>query len=320
VVAARVKGCRVVGRGLLVDPAGRLLVTPQIHGFPGAGHPLYEALLWTWLELDEPRPEGAVARRELDSLAPRPLPGAHVLLAQPGHRVFGHWLLEVMPRLVMARRLGLGQLPLLLPHPLPSFATTCLALLGIDPGQLVLYDLHREAPAPETLYVVPSLSYGSHFAPLGRAVFDEIAAAAGPAPQGAGRRLYLSRAGLRAGMRHVNRAELRPLLERQGFEEICPETLPLAQQIALLRAASHVVAEDGSAAHLMAFAPAGLRALVLAAGTRTLFLHAALAQLRAQRIGFLIGEPLPSRIDSHVDHRVDPVLLEQALALLLSVT
>jgi len=320
VAAARLKDCRVVGRGLLVDAAGRLLVSPQIHGFAGAANPQYEDLLWTWLELDEPRPDGAVARRDLAALVPRPLPGAYVLLAQPGHRVFGHWLLEVMPRLAMARHLGLGQLPLLLPHPLPAFAAACLELLEIDRGQLVLYDQHREAPAPETLYIVPSLSYGTHFAPLGREVFDAIAAAADPNPRGASRRLFLSRAGLGSDMRHVNRAELWPLLARLGFEEIRPETLPLARQIALVRAASHVVAEDGSAAHLMAYAPAGLRALVLAAGTRRLHLHAALAQLRRHRIGFLIGEPQPSRTTSHVDFRVEPALLEQALALLLPVT
>jgi hypothetical protein len=319
-LAWRLRACRVVGRGLLVDAQGRLLVTPQIHNFPTPEHARYEALLWNWLELDEPQPAGAVARRRLESLLPRPIPGPCLLLAQPGHRVFGHWLLEVMPRLALARRLGLSSLPLLLPEPLPPFAGACLHLLGIDPRQLLLYDSRREAPAPAELYVVSRLCFGTHFAPMAQGVFAEIAELAARPPVPPRRRLFLSRGGLRPHQRHVNRAELWPLLARRGFEEIRPETLPLREQVALLRGASHVVAEDGSAAHLMAFAPPGLRALVLAGADRDLRLHAALAQARGQRIGFVVGVPLPSESYRHVDHRVEPSDLEQALALLLAVT
>lgn len=313
-LAARLTGCRVAGRGLLLDGAGRILTSPHLQNLPPRAAADHDAFWWNWLSSDLPRPPGAVADRALSALADRPLPPC-LLLAQPGDRVFGHWLMEILPRLALARRLGLGDLPLLLPRPLPSFAADCLALLGVPVSQALLYDHATEAPSPERLYLVSRPCFGTHCAPLAAALFDDIAAAASPPPAGAPRRLFLSRRGLPPSQRHLNRDDLLPLLTERGFVELRPQELPLPAQLGLLRQATHVVVEDGSAAHLMAAAGPGLAALVLAASDRPLALHRALAQARCHRLGFVLGEAGGGG-GNHVDYRIDPADLRQALALL----
>lgn len=75
------------------------------------------------------------------------------------------------------------------------------------------------------------------------------------APAGAGRRFYVTRTGqpARRGM-ILGEASLEALFAAEGYEVIRPEAFPLRQQVAMFRAASHVVGTEGSPFHLLAMA------------------------------------------------------------------
>jgi hypothetical protein len=55
---ARAAGIRVLARGLLLDDAGALLVSPQFHAWAGPDHPLRREILGDWVERDQPQPPG----------------------------------------------------------------------------------------------------------------------------------------------------------------------------------------------------------------------------------------------------------------------
>lgn len=85
------------------------------------------------------------------------------------------------------------------------------------------------------------------------------------APEGAGRKFYITRSGqpARRGM-IVGETALEALFADQGYEVIRPEDFKLARQVALLRAASHVVGTEGSPFHLLAMAgQAGCKVAVI---------------------------------------------------------
>ncbi len=316
---ARLRGVSVVGRGLVVDRQMRLLEAIQFRSSPRPGREAAAQNFWDWLGNDLPLPPGKRPGQRLESLEPLPLPGPCLLLGQPGHRIFGHWLAEILPRAALAQSLGLDGLPLLLPDGNPQLAADCLSLLGLPADRLRLYDPDRQMPQPELLLVPSQLFCGSHYDPIARPLIERIAARALAAgPTGPRRRLYVSRGGMPPGMRHPNREVLLPIAQRFGFEEIRPEELALPEQVRTFAAASHVIAEDGSAAHLMLFSPPDLRALVLLDASRTLQLHRAIAQLLGHAIGFLVGERLPSGSATGADYEIDPALLEQGLQQLLA--
>jgi hypothetical protein len=75
------------------------------------------------------------------------------------------------------------------------------------------------------------------------------------APEGAGRKFYITRTGQppRRGM-ILGEASLEALFAAQGYEVIRPEDFKLARQVAMFRAASHVVGTEGSPFHLLAMA------------------------------------------------------------------
>ena len=84
-------------------------------------------------------------------------------------------------------------------------------------------------------------------------------------PEGAGRRFYVSRTGQPARRGKVLDEEgLEALFAAAGYEVIRPEDYPLERQVAMFRAASHVVATEGSPLHLLSFAASeGCRVAVI---------------------------------------------------------
>lgn len=168
-----------------------------------------------------------------------------------------HWFLDALPRLLYARehsRRSGAVTRLIVPAQLNRWQSASLAWLGIEEQQLLPYQ-----PVGGGGLAVEQLIAGvaHRWQRQGRAPFD----AASPwavrqladrlsraVPQPATklpRRLYLSRRGV-VSRGVSNEAEVLNLLAPDGFVLIQPETLSLAEQIALFRDATHVVAPHGA--------------------------------------------------------------------------
>ncbi len=99
------------------------------------------------------------------------------------------------------------------------------------------------------------------------ALWQRMAVAAGP--PGPHRRVFLSRTRFQAD--HPDRARtsggwdalLESTASQAGFEIVHPETLPIAEQVALVRGAAVVAGTSGSALHLSVFAEPGTRVLTI---------------------------------------------------------
>lgn len=92
-------------------------------------------------------------------------------------------------------------------------------------------------------------------------------------------RVYLSRAKLPGRKRvAVNEHAIEELMHARGFRVVHPETLPIKEQVMLVREANAIAGCDGSALHLAAFARPGTR--VLALDSRMELNQFALAQAR----------------------------------------
>ena len=188
-----------------------------------------------------------------------------IVAIAPGHRIYGHWLLDFIPRFMIARE-ALGRdfpkTKIVLPDDTPPWAIAMLeAFIGIERRQLVTFERGVDRLALRNA-CVPSYAHNRYaFHPFAQSVF----AALGTRPMPGGpRRLCISRVGFERtthGIHKVfqNREAFETMAEHHGYRVIRPETMPLRDQAAVFASASHVVGEYGSGLHTTLFSPAGLR-------------------------------------------------------------
>jgi capsular polysaccharide biosynthesis protein len=223
-------------------------------------------------------------------LTKRRLPGRHIMLGGPGMHVYGHWLIEILPKLYVLDTLGydLNSVSFVLPSNLRPFALKWLAILGIGTDQISLYDPENEIVQIDELVVASVLHNGVRVSPamaeVGRLLVGRIERTVGQLrPSTFGAKVFLSRK--KAGGRNlINRDAIENIALDSGFAIISPETLDITEQVILLKGARYILGEYGSALHGSIFSGSGTVVCALRGST----LHPGFIQ---SGIGFALRQP-----------------------------
>lgn len=257
--------------------------------------------------------ESALSRTEvleqnglLDVIRRRPArhkKGEYCLLTHPWEFGYYHWMMEILPKLSIIQRFArLDDVPLIVPSPLKRFQAETLSLAGIPSHRLAEIDrswrvdrLHFPEifanpgnPAPEAVAWLRStfLKEGDPIEPR--------------------RRLYVTRRDA-PQRKLLNETEVSSFLATLGFETVCPGELSVAEQIALFRSASIVVAPHGAALTNMVFAPADCAIVEIFGENYINGCYWALASILGQDHTFVVGEA------AHLDYRVPLASLEKVI-------
>jgi Glycosyltransferase 61 len=213
--------------------------------------------------------------------------GEGVLLTAPWHHNFFHWMVELLPRLLLVSAIPeLRRLPLLVPRSAPRFVEESLRLTGhLERTRFLPDGVYRF----DRLHLLGRLASRSTASPLGvewlRRSFD----LGEPRKR---RRLYISRRD--ANIRFVaNEAEVEACLGRFGFESVSLAGKPLLEQARLFRDAEMIVGSHGAGFSHLAFAHPGT--VLVEIFQRGHFNHCfnRLAAINRLRYGFVVGEPTP---------------------------
>jgi capsular polysaccharide biosynthesis protein len=280
----------VLACGIVADARGRV-VPAETLGADEVLEPAHRSQLkWGAMTVDreagfvQPRPE----------LGVKSLPGTTLVLAQGGIRTYGHWLLDVVPKLGLLDLLP-RDVRLLLPGPLRPWQAETLRLFGVPAERLELYDPATTLLRCERALLLSHLRYYYAMSTLANIGFERLRAAVAGAGNDARphRRLLVVRgqnARDRQSLRNMD--EIRSLCFARGFEELEPGSLTLAQQIELFSEAECIVGEQGSALHNAVFAPRGARVLCLHSRDAQFFAQSGIGMIRGQPTGYVFGEPL----------------------------
>jgi capsular polysaccharide biosynthesis protein len=210
-----------------------------------------------------------------------------ILISQGGEAVWGHWLLDLWPRLVMALRIPL-RARIILDSDVAPWVEGMLRLAGIGPDRILWQAKGEETLLVRDLYLPSFLRWRSavsRWANLAWGLFPAD-------PEAFPARLYISRTGTGEGSSLTNHAEIEALAERRGYTVVRPESLSLGRQVALFAGATHVIGEAGSALHNTVFSPAGTRVGVMLSPSGFIrILQAGIGHVRGQPTGFVFGEP-----------------------------
>jgi hypothetical protein len=313
---------RVRGRSSLLRVGDRLLhdIEPGEGGFPD--HPAYDpGLLHAEADAFWMMEASAPALRVAEAFW---LGGSHTV-------DFGHWIVEYLPKLMIARDCGLpegvtvlvdanipGTVREALPHWLPrgSAVLPVPHLAQVEVGRLWC------APTPYYTGFYPlewseATWSGRSAAPepmarLYRRLREELADAI-VAPTGMPR-LYLARRPERSKKKLLNHEAIEALARAAGFECVYPEDHPLVEQIRLAAHATHVLAPEGSNNLLAFFARPGAKVATLSP-PYTYPLGDVASILSALEVDFevLVGPDEPTEEDFCPfwnDYRIEPAAFE----------
>jgi Glycosyltransferase 61 len=190
-----------------------------------------------------------------------------LLVFGPGSSIYGHWLLDFMPRIFIARQLmgaALDDFVLPLPSDTPDWVVSMIhTFCGIEPGRFRYYSRHddlvicRRACVPTYAHSGKAGDYALH--PLMRVLYDQFGNPGTPRTK---RRICLSR---RTHERQTFGSwrifEARETMEQmavaRGFEIVRPEELSFPEQVELFRSADCVLGEHGSGMHAAVFTDPG---------------------------------------------------------------
>ncbi len=176
-----------------------------------------------------------------------------------GWKGYFHWFLDFLPRVLAAEhhsRLSKAKVKFLVPAPLRPWQAESLHRLGLSKDSLIAH--HPSAGRSHILAEVILATSAHRHQHANGAPFDAISpltvremrhrlhrpaddALAKELP----RKVFISRRGANS-RRITNESEISAYLESHGFSSIQLEKLSLAEQIALFRHASHVIALHGA--------------------------------------------------------------------------
>ena len=246
-----------------------------------------------------------------------------VLLSGSGFHIYGHWLVDYLPRLNRAVENGFGGLPMFF-HIAPGWAARLAALVA--PAFAPQSPFENNKVAFFERLVVPtsirahSLLEENEARHLWRTLDRQLAKQdTGPADAGIGDKIYVSRRKWKKpnGTRVLkNAAAVEALFERAGFSVISPETLPLPMQRHIFSKARVVVGEDGSGMHNVIFSKPGTRIGVISL-ERVNPMHLNIANILGQHITYIPSQPVDPDAESPDMLRVTKKAVNDALEVLL---
>lgn len=270
---------RIFGKGLFLR-AGEVVLLPRFE-FCELGRLDYPVHRLSLVPRDGGR-EGEMTARMPGPL--RHVEGPCLYLAQGGETVWGHWLVDMLPRLILGLAVP-SRLRVVIDADTPSWAADMLAIAGIDRSRIVRHDKFRTALVVQDLYVPSFLRYGDAFSPLVDLAWGLLPAS----PEAADRRLYVSRSRGPGGSTLANAPEVEAAVRARGYRVVHAERLGVAAKSRLFSRASHVLGEYGSGMHNTVFSRAGTRVAVLQSVASPTYVQAGIGVRRGQPTGFAFG-------------------------------
>ena len=199
--------------------------------------------------------------------------------------VYGHWLLEVLPKL-LAIRIARAKWPVVADNPI--FMPSNFPAFVFDFCAWILPDVPIIRYNPSTTHLLVDRldlpSWGRDYVINQEliALLDEMQGDNIPDQHDL---IYISRRSRSVFRALTNAAELEEIARREGFVVVYPEEYSLGQQMTIFRAAKCVAGEYGSALHNALFC--GNDTVVLALN-RINSLQSIIARQRQHRIGYIL--------------------------------
>lgn len=211
-----------------------------------------------------------------------------IVLTAPGFRVYGHWLLDFLPRLVLAKKYldrSEEKVPIIT-RKIPHWAWPFIDALSLR-DDISEHDKYRGVVlgeaivplAPKEGEVYSESALFEAFSQLKQYLFSQPATRYKRMKERYGDNCFDKVLIVRRKPPYAsNQRELGEKLEKIGFISVDPQEYSLAEQARIFSTASIVVGEDGSALHNIAFCQPGTQVMMWGRSDRINLRHLSVAR------------------------------------------
>lgn len=192
-----------------------------------------------------------------------------LLVARFGLITWGHWLGELLPKIILAETHCPGRFRFILPsevvdfrgkHPSYGAIWDSLVAHGLDQNRILPVDITKRHVFDALYCLTPVWSDHSMHPEVMRMMRDAIPFQGSETR----RRIALLRTDAPGRRQIANYEPVVGLLEALGYEAGAPGSIPFLEQVALFRSASDIVSVLGSGLTGLIYAPSGVRVLAVA--------------------------------------------------------
>lgn len=184
------------------------------------------------------------------------IPGITTIVASTGYEAYGHWWLDILPRIWLYKHMPLSQnAKYLFPANIPDFAWEMLRIFEIDRRNCILFEPWAQVCKMECVHIPSLLHIDYSFHPVYKdfvqSIIDNLEISEHPK---ASKKIFVSRGrylSQSAGERRFldNEEEIIMHLIRKGFTIVYPELLSVSEKITAFLSADVIVGEFGSSIH-----------------------------------------------------------------------
>ena len=207
-----------------------------------------------------------------------------------GWQIYGHWLVDVLPRLHRLMASGFAFDTYLFPGPIREWQARMLEAVGLDLARCRFVDPSQSVIECEELVVATYDRLNSEIRPdlvnVHRFLREKFCGADFPP---ATRNLFVSRAGLGGSRDLLNREAVEAAFVAAGYEVVHPEALSFPDQIRLFASAAVVVGECGSGLHNALFSGPGTKVGVLQNRDNHNFLQSQIGMILDHELYYVVG-------------------------------
>lgn len=219
-----------------------------------------------------------------------------VCLVRPGDHIFGHWLIDILPRVWMTEKFSPNRVKYIVSESVPTFALELMRSLGVNHDRVIKWDGKAGYLNLHNVWNPSPLRYDQFSHPkLSNFAADlENRYQAYPTEKLNGA-VFITRKAWNNDKKVVQRELLNSdkitnLLRERGCQIISQEQLSFADQIQLYRSAKIIIGEDGSALHMSIFGTQSLRLGNLRSDANGSLIQGGLCSIMGQRIGYVFGQ------------------------------
>ena len=298
---------RIVSPGLTVDDKLSIITSLKQHN--------YLAISSEWLN------NGGLSEIEKRSKSKKEkyLDGDYILLSRKGDNIYGHWLIDILPKVYLAERYKSAYFKYILSSDTPEYVYDLLEIFGVGRERLYSWNRNDEVLKLPHIYTVSALRYGNFFHKEIKNYADYIVKHFGISETAPLRKIYISRRAWKSTQKNIrvleNSIELEESARKMGFEVIRPEDYPFEEQVRIFNESSIVIGEDGSAMHNSIFSQAGTVFINLRSDLNGSLIQGHLCSTFEQEIFYVIGKTVKndSSVKRNSTYSIDVNLFSYAI-------